>query len=110
MMWVSLHILWYKRQTHLHSRVVCIFVRNKVCCFCSTAIRIESLGVEELVIDAHIFIINSAIKCESDHHRQVANLQLSSFNSRSCGAISRAEAVRQETLSRVAHIGLYSGY
>ena len=84
-------------------------MRDKVGCLGSTTIRIETLRVEEPVIDSYIFIINSTIECESDHHRQVANLQLSSLNSRSCGAISRAETVGQQALRGVTYISLENG-
>ena len=72
---------------------------------CAT-VRVESLSVEQFVIDTDILIIDSAIEGEGDHHGKVGDLQFATLHTGGSGAVSRAETIGQQALSRVARISL----
>jgi len=89
----------------LHSRVVGILMGYEESAFSGATIRVETFAVEQFVENTNVLIVNSTVKGECDHHRKVGDLQLAPLDTRSCGSISRTEAVGQQALGRVTNIG-----
>jgi hypothetical protein len=36
--------------------------------------------MEELIVDIHVLVVDSAVECDGDHHGQLAQLQLAALH------------------------------
>merc|ERR1719354_271375 len=88
----------------LNSRVVSVLMGHKESSSGCASIGVQSLRVEELVVNINVLSIHSASKGKRDHLRYIANLQLATLNTWSLGTIRRAVTVRQDTFRSVANI------
>lgn len=85
----------------LDSRVISVFMTDKVCRLDITAVRILAFSVKNFFVQFDVVVVNGIIESDRYHHGDI----FCGETAGNCGAILGAEAIRQDTDSGVARWG-----